>query len=226
MSNFFDKLRVANHPVPQKATMDGDEAVELDALSSYERADTRLSVASAAMVWAETSEDDLDEDETLADRLDSLLVGIVDQNKDGELSDDELNALDVAYSTLADYLGTKGVSEDDIDALLNDGDADAAERVSELLVGVLPNGEDAEISDLHGFAFDADSDASVMDAAFKKVVAIRGGKKMRVRKRISGHVRLTSKQKIGIQKMLRKSHSGAAKAHRAKSMRLRKSMGI
>ena len=48
----------------------------------------RISMAAAAAVqaWAET--DDLDDGEGAADRLLSMLVGIADDNKDGELTED------------------------------------------------------------------------------------------------------------------------------------------
>lgn len=129
----------------------------------------------------------------------------------------------MAANAAWDYLDSKGIPEDDISALLNDFDADAADRVQELLAERLPDGEEAD-AELDSFVFGDGSDEAVMDAVYKKRLVVRGGKKMRVNKRISGTVRLTSKQKMAVRKMLRKSHSAGAQMRRAKSMRIRKRM--
>ena len=57
-------------------------------------------------------------------------------------------------------------------------------------------------------------------------MAVRNGKKMRIRKRISGTVRLSAKQKLAIRKARMKSHSAGAMMRRMKSMRMRRKMGI
>lgn len=224
--DIIDQLRKQNTVKPKPAVMDDAGFEATDAPSTYELTNLRLSVASAVATWAETSDDDLEDGETLADRMDGLLVGICDADKDGDLSDAELSVLDALYTMLNEYLSKQGADDSDIDALINDGDDEAAERIHELMTGILPSGEDAEIDGINDFAFDADSDAVVMDATYRNTIAVRGGKKMRVRKRIAGRVRLSAKQKTAVMKMLRKSHSGAARIKRAKSMRRRQSMGL
>ena len=225
--DIIDNLRKQTQIEPQPAvTMDAAGLQATDAPSTYELTNMRLSVASAVATWAETAESDLDDGETLADRMDGLLVGICDADKDGDLSDAELAVLDVLYTMLDEYLTQQGAASDDIETLINDGDADAAERIHELITGILPSGEAAEIDGINSFAFDADSDAAVMDAAYRKQTVVRHGQKMRIRKRISGRVRLSAKQKMAVIKMHRKSHSGAARMARAKSMRRRQSMGL
>jgi hypothetical protein len=227
MSNYLDELRQRNNPAKLvRAVFDGDEPVAQDAASNFQISSMRLSVAAGVAAWAETSEDDLEAGENMADRMDALMVGVLDMDKDGELDDDELSLLDMMYNVLSEFLLKKGCEPADVDRFINDGDEDAALAIHEFVAGSLANGEDEELDELHSFAFDADSDASVMDAAYKMKSVVRGGKKMRVRKRISGRVRLSSKQKMGIKKMLRKSHSAAAQMSRAKSMRRRKSMGM
>jgi hypothetical protein len=57
-------------------------------------------------------------------------------------------------------------------------------------------------------------------------MAIRAGKKVRIKKRISGHVRLSARQKVAVAKMQRRSHSGAAMARRMKSARIGRRMGL
>lgn len=201
-----------------------------EAGASYALADIRVAAAAALQEWCETTAEDLGDGESMADRLLALMVGIADENKDGEITDDEASVIDIALNAAYDYLTAKGVSEDDASALLNDGDDDAAGRVVELIKGELPDGEDASMADVDAFAFDAESQESLMDsvldAVYKKRVVIRGGKKVRINKRVSGTVRLSAAQKVAIRKAGMKSRSAGARMHRMKSIRLRSRMGL
>ncbi|SET41631.1 hypothetical protein SAMN05216326_12575 [Nitrosomonas marina] len=192
----------------------------MGAAENYTMTEMKMAAASAIQQWIET--DDLDDGESSSDRLLALMVGIADENKDGDITDDEQDVLGMALEAAWDYLSSKGVEDDDIDALLNDFDDDAAERVRDLVASVLPEGEDAESEDIDSFAFDS----VALDAAYKRKIAVRGGKKVRIRKRVSGTVRLSAKQKLAIRKARRKSHSASAKMRRAKSMRVRKKAGL
>lgn len=182
-----------------------------------------LQAAAAVQQWVET--DDLDEGETSADRLMALMVGIADANKDGEITEDEQGVLDVALNAAWDYLSQSGVTDEDAGALLNDWDADAADRIKELVLASNSAGEQTD-SDLDDFVFGDNDQEPALDAAYRMRFAVRGGKKMRINKRISGTIRLSAKQKLGIRKMHMKSHSAAARMHRMKSMRMRTKMGM
>ena len=61
---------------------------------------------------------------------------------------------------------------------------------------------------------------------YKKRFVIRKGKKLRINKRVSGKVRLSVKQKMGIKKARMKSHRAGAQMKRAKSMRIRRKMNL
>lgn len=196
----------------------------LDSAGDYANKDLVLRSAAAIQQWAET--DDLDEGESYADRLMALMVGIVDSNKDGEISADEQELIDVALNAAWDYLVKLGVSEEDAGSLLNDWDADAGERVRDLVASVLPEGEEAAADDLDDFAFSDEDQEPALDAAYKKTMAVRHGKKVRINKRISGTVRLSGKQKVAIRKAQVKSHSASAIMKRMKSMRIRKQTGL
>lgn len=219
-------LREAMKPrATEKASLDSvGEGQTLSGADDYTIKDITLSAAAAIQLWAET--DDLDDSESFADRLMALMVGIADANKDGEITDDEQGVLNVAINAAWDYLVSKGVSEEDAGALLNDWDASTAERVRELVASVLPEGEGESDADLDDFVFGDKDQEPMLDAAYKKVVAFRGGKKVRINKRISGTVRLSAKQKVGIRKMQMKSHSAGARMHRMKSMRMRRKSGM
>lgn len=197
-----------------------------DDVAAAEVARLRIDVASAISAFAETDINDLDNDETLSDRFDALMIGICDADKNGDLDDDELDLLGYAYELAQDNLLERGLSGDDVDAMLNDGDASAAANIHEFLVNSMPEGEDAEMDAINNFAFDSDSDAAVMDATYKRNISIRNGKKTIIRKRIAGTVRLSAKQKAAIKKAQRKAHSGAARIKRLKSLKKRLSMGL
>lgn len=228
--DFIDQLR--NQFMTKKtdkkpeAIFDGLSYSAESDMEASEVAQLRIDVAATLSAWAEVSDEDLEQGETLSDRFDAMMVGLSDIDKDGDLTDVELDFLDIAYNIAAEILSAKGASDDDIDALINEGDSTAAEAIHELLVNTGADGEEADLDEINGFAFDTDSDSAVMDAVYKRKIAIRNGKKTIIRKRIAGRVRLTAKQKMAIRKAQRKAHSGAARMKRLKSMKKRKSMGL
>jgi hypothetical protein len=190
----------------------------------YTVADISMSAVAAVQQWAET--DDLDDGESYADRLMALFVGIADANKDGDITDDEQGVLQVALNAAWDYLVKLGVTDEDAGALLNDWDDDTADRVRDLVASALPDGDDEASAEIDNFVFSDDDQEPALDAVYRKVLAVRGGKKMRIRKRISGTVRLSAKQKLAIRKARMKSHSAGAMMRRMKSMRLRQKSGL
>ena len=187
-------------------------AVAFDSASFTE---AQIALESAAVIeqWAET--DDLDDGETLADRLANMLVGIANEDADGELTDDDKDVIEDATEAAGDFLAGYGVDESDIDLLLNERDNDAAERVQDLL--------QAEMADMDGAGCDKklSGDDLAFDATYKKQRVIRDGKAKWVRKRVSGTVRMSAKQKLALKKARRKAHSSAAKMKRKKSNRRR-----
>jgi hypothetical protein len=207
----------------------------LDGSADYASADLRVKAAAIVQEWANTDPADLGEGETLADRLLMLVIGVIDVDKDGEISDDESNVAAVLLDYIWDYLTSKGVSDDDCDALLNGGDNDAALRVKDLIADSVPSDDEAASDDIDGFAFDDDSQTAIFDSAsgeivydatYRRTAVVRGGKKVKINKRVSGNVRLSAKQKVAVKKMLRKSHSAAATLKRMKSMRKRTQSGM
>ena len=215
--------------IASRRVLDGaDDTSTASGASAYSLQDTSLKAVAAVQAWCET--DDLAGGEGSGDRLMAMLIGIADENKDGELSDDEQTVVGIAINAAWDYMGSKGVSDADLSALFESEDPTdyngAGDRVMEFLADNMPDGDEAATDDASDFAFGPDAQASVFDAVYKKRFAVRAGRKVVIRKRISGHVRLSAKQKVSIRKMLMKSHGAKASAHRMKSMRVRKSRGM
>lgn len=187
--------------------------------------DMRLDATRVIAEWAQT--DDLDGDEGYGDRLLALIVGTA-AHSDNDLTEDEVQYAGMVAEVVGDYLEDKGIAADDIDALLGDAsfDNDVAERVHEALLDKLPDGEEAMLDDAGRFVDGDETDDNMLDATYRKKVVVRGGKKIRINKRIAGTIRLNAAQKAAVRKMQRKAFSGAAKIKRAKSMRLRRKMGL
>lgn len=178
----------------------------------------RQDAVSIVQEWAES---ELEESEGFGDRLYALIVGTASDGDD-DLTDDEAEYAAMLAEQVGDYLEGKGIDAADIDTLLADDPSfgnDVAARIHDALLDKLPQGEDAMLDDADKFV--SGEDDEMLDAVYKKVVAIRGGKKVRIKKRISGRVRLTAAQKGAVRKMQRRAFSGAAKMKRAKSMRMR-----
>lgn len=181
----------------------------------------------AARIVEEFAETELEEGEDLGERLLALIVGATDADFDGEIGEGEAEEAAFMVELVADALVNFGVPEADAVELLESFDSDVAERVHELLLDKLPEGEDAMLDSIGKFVDDGlDADNAMLDAVYKNKIVVRDGKKMKVRKRISGVVRLTGAQKVAVRKMLRKSQTGLAKMRRRKSMAKRRKLGL
>lgn len=207
----FDRVTLdsATESAAAKAVTTFDAA---SAVADYVETDLRMMGVKMVMSWVETPAEDLDEGETLADRLIAMIVEGVDEDGDDDLNDDEIDALNIAAGGAWDYLVGKGVSEADADLLLNEGDEDAGVRVRDALVDGMGDGE-TEYDNAYLTAVDSMEGAS-LDAITAK---LRG--KMTVghkhgRKKIVHHmlrrIRRTGKQRAAFQKARRRSHSGNA----------------
>lgn len=216
---------MAHRPEPkEEVTLDAvavlDAAMEMHAEQS-----ARLHAAAVLGQFAETTADDLDEGETLADRLLVLLIGAVDEDSDDELDDGEQAMLGATIEAAEAYLIAQGIAAEDVSALLDSWDEEAATRVRDALCDCLPDGDEASEASMSAFAF-GDSDA-LFDAVRRNMVSFKGGKKTIVSKRVSGPAkRMTPKQRAAFKKIQAKSHKAGANRMRAISIRKRMKSGI
>ncbi|APQ14659.1 hypothetical protein BJP27_24100 (plasmid) [Pseudomonas oryzihabitans] len=210
-------------PVPVPPAVATFDAVALNTLID-DVVSTDIDVLAAAIVqeWAETLPEDLDAGEGMGDRLLALMVGAMPEGEfvDG-IDDDAADDLADLGDAVGDVLADLGASDADLEILLNDFDNDVADAVQELAAGSLADGIDPV-----GFVLGDGSDEPALDAVYRKRIAVRQGKKVRINKRVSGKVVLTSGQKTAVRKMQIKSRTSMAKLRRAKSMRVRTRMGL
>lgn len=220
---------VAAEPVVEAApvvTLDDASEDDIDPAASYSEAALAIAAAATIQEWVETDPALLDEGETLADRLLMMFVGVADQDQNGELDEDETAVLEAVLDYAWSYLATKGVTDEDASALLNDWDDTVAMRVRDLVASALPEGDEAAADEIDDFVFGDNDQSAVFDAVYKKKLVIRDGKKVRINKRVSGTIRLTSAQKVGIRKAQMKSHNATAVMRRSKSLRKSRAMGL
>jgi hypothetical protein len=189
---------------------------------------TALEACNMLNYWA-TDDGELDDGESQSDRLYALLIGVVDQDKNGTMSNEEQAVFDLACDAVSGYLiYTLGADEDDVNELMNDWDDDAAERVREFIQDSFEVEE--LVSMAHDYALGDDGDVTMDDAessaVYKSFIVIHDGEKKVARKRISGHVTLTAGQKKSIKEARKLSHDTHAKIARRLSMQKRKKLGI
>lgn len=168
--------------------------------------------------------------------LDEYIMGVCDLDGDFEIGEDETALYNDVWAQVPDALMSLGASEEDANAFCNDEDEAAGARIGatvssalddmeaddDQLIASFSEGEDSVLEN----ASDDKAITMVLEATFKKMKLVRGGKIVLARKRVSGKVRLSAAQRAGLKKARRKAFSSTAKLHRAKSMRLRKRRGL
>ena len=191
----------------------------MDNAGAFEMHNTSLQAASIINVWLETTPDELDEGEGYGDRLLAMIMGMADNNNDGELSEDEQVVVEAAMPFFEQVLSRVGASDGDIDALLTDFDNDVAARIVELGAG-------SDSFDPSGIVFSDGDNDTVFDAVYAKQIGIDHGKKVVKRVRVAGTVHRSGKQKAATLKAQRKAQSAGARANRLKSFNKQMSMGL
>lgn len=210
--------------VAAQAVLDSvaDDAPTLDsAANDYALSEAAHEGAGIIQAWAEVN--DLAEGENFADVLQDMIYEDADMNDDGELSESEIAIAEAKLNAAYDYLVSKGAAEEDAYKLLTEWNADAAERVHDLILAKLPDGDEAE-ADIENFVFGSEGEEAVVDSVHKKTWAIRAGKKVRINKKISG---AKNARRVALaRKNARKMHSAKALLKRLKSMRIRRARGL
>lgn len=205
-------------------------APRIGVLESYADSQLRSQAMSAVLGWIEDGN-------FTYDNLDEFVCAVADLDGDFEISEEEGDYYNSVWQQIPNALLTLGAPEDDVEKLVNGESNAAGQRVGEA-VKLSLDSEKADDDDLiAGFAYgedavleNADDDPEgrhmVLEAAYKKRKVVRDGKVVVVRKRVSGKIRLSAAQKVGLRKARRKANTGAAKLARRKSMRIRKRRGL
>lgn len=229
MMDMREILMAAMKSPPPSDDVALDAADVLDAVSSTHMTQSqRMHAASVVQQWVETDDDELDDGETLADRLYMLLAaGVVDPDSEDDLSEDEQDGIDAVLSATEEYLLSFDVDAADVSALLDEWSEDAASRVRDAMAESLPE-EDAAMDSITGFAFSAEAAEAALDAAYRNVATYKNGKKTTKSIRVSGRgKRLSPKQKAALRRARQRANTSQAKRRRGMSIKKRaKTIGM
>jgi hypothetical protein len=203
-----------------------EAAGKSDPISALADAQLAAMAMGAVLTW-------LDEDDYGYEALYDLVAGVSDLDGDEEWTKEETAVWDALWPQVADAMLSLGAEEDTVKDFLDKEDDDAGERLGGFLSGILDEESASDDEIVSAFAAgdsaifeSAGQEDSVFEAAFKKVKVVRGGKVVIKKKRISGRAKLSAKQKAGLKKARRRSHSAAARLSRKKSARARKQRGL
>lgn len=203
-----------------------------NAVDEYATASIRVDAMAAVLTWIE-------EGDFFYNTLDETVVVVADIDGDYELTEAEENLYSDIWEQVPNALLTLGADKSDVQELVNgpNEEADkAAARIGKQLSEKMEKEEADDDSLIMGFAYgeDAilesasydDSLHGILEATYKRMKAVRDGEVKFIRKRTSGHVRMSAAQKGGLKLARRKSHTAGAELKRRKSMKLRKQRGM
>lgn len=181
----------------------------LEAAQTKAKSDSLESAAEAVMEWARGGN-------TSFDALDGYalaLAGITEDEDDDDITEEQDDAYNDAWSNFADFMVGAGADADEVVSLCDDGDDDAAASIASSLED-LSDDDEAQLV----FAFSAGGDSAMTEAVEK---VFRHGK-MVLKRKPTHRVVLSSKQKAALKKARMKANTSAAKLSRLKTMKLRR----
>jgi hypothetical protein len=198
---------------------------------------SRIDAMSAVHGWLDS--DDLDVGEGEGDRLMGVMMAAVHGDTDGSrLTAEQSEHFDMIREEAGHYLLSLGADEDDIHAALNDWEDDAAENIRHAVSGVEMDSVGYYLdatrekptrgykSHLTKIANRNKAERANGGHTYKTVAVVRDSQKVFVKKRTSGTVHLTSKQKAALKKGRHKVWTSAMKLKLSKSMKYSYNSGL
>lgn len=198
-----------------------EEAADAGSIDDFAAKQVRSQAMACALAWIANGDYSYDA------LIESLSI-IADLDGDEELSDDEDEYVNELTTEMAGAFAALGAEVGNIQSFIDNEDDDEGMKMgsflSEKMQGIEKD-DDAIISDY------AVSNAPILEGLVK---VIRAGKVMLKRKRSSAgrallfgrRRKLSAAQKAGLKVARRRAFTGAAKKMRAKSMKLRKKLGL
>jgi hypothetical protein len=226
-TTFNDLIRDAVRYKPASVAVDNakpDDNVAFDAAIAYFDSENRMLTAALMHEWIET--DDLAENETLADRLLNLSVGLAtDASINGELNDQQQEDVNAVFDSMSEWLVEKGIEIDDVESLLNDWCVDTANNIRDYLITSI---DDSDLdNDIISFAFDTANEVSLDAAIRKRKDVVRNGKVIRGKMvKVGGTVRLSGAQKNALNKLHKRPRTARQKLKQKRSMMIRGKRGL
>ena len=188
-------------------------APQLIAEAAFGDSQDRAQAMGVALAWIESGE-------YTADFLDGLVMGIVDINEDDEVGDEEEEAYNDLYASVGEAFLALGGNAENVMALVNDGDDEAAGKLGAYLTDKLGASDMSDDDIVAKYALSPDM---VMESMVKKM---RDGEVTWVKKKIKKKHQISSDQRAALKKARLKAQTGAAKRKRMKSLKKGRKMGL
>jgi len=217
-NTIFDKTFNYDKQVPEKKEPVGIfEAAEEDeeSLTSFSNQQIRAMGMASAMAWVENKEF------TYAD-LDAIVVGMIDLDGDGEVSDDEEDDYNDLLSAVGNALVQLGGSAANVSSFFDEEDDEQGKKLGRFIADKLDSLEMDNDEIVSRFAT-ASGEEDIVFESVKKV--IRNGAVTFKRKRVKKY-RMSPAQKAALKAARRRANTAGARRNRAKSMRIRKQHGM
>lgn len=189
------------------------EAADAGQIEDFAKKQMRSQAMACALAWVGNG------DYSFAALADSVAT-IADLDGDEEFSDDEEAYYNDLLAEVGDALTALGAESGNVQSYIDNEDDEEGATLGAFLSEKMQGVEDDDETLIGNYAV---SNAPIMESMIK---VVRGGKIVLKKKRLKRHVKLTSAQRAGLKMARRKAFTGAAKLHRAKSMRLRRKRGM
>lgn len=210
--------------VCEKDEPETKEDILLEAAADFVEKDDKVTAMTAILDWVANGDFSYD-------ALEETVVDAGDINTD-EPDEDDIEDYNELWSSVADALIALKANKDDVMILMQGDDEEmekAARRVGDTVSKFLDDCEMDDTELIKNFAFGAALESALESGFYTKKNVIRNGKLVRnakVRKAGAPKAHLTSKQKAGLKKALRKAQSASAIKARKRSMLKRKKFGL
>lgn len=202
----------AEQPLSEALILSGlNESTSIDVIGALNDQVVRLKAGSVVVEWARA-------DDNSYSMLESLVIGMVDEDEDGELDDDQQVEANELFTVVAEALiQISGMPAATIQKMLENEDDELAEQVAEKVEEKLKPVSSSEV--VADFAVKQ----ALLLSSQRKVV--RDGKVVIVKTKLRKQKR-TAAQKAALKKAQLKSNNSASRAKRKKSNRQRKAHGL
>ena len=190
-----------------------EDAANAGAIEDFATKQLRSQAMACALIWVENG------DYSFAALADSAAT-IADLDGDQELGPDEETYYNDLLTEVGGAFTVLGADSGNVQSFIDNEDDAEGLKLGGFLSEKMQTVQDDDETLISHYAV---SDAPIMESMIK---VVRAGRITLKRKRIGRPHKMTAAQRAGLKFARRKAFTGAAKLHRAKSMRLRRKRGM
>jgi hypothetical protein len=189
-----------------------EEAADAGSIEDFAKKQLRSQAMACCLGWIDAG------DYSFGALADSVAT-IADLDGDEEYTPDEEAYYNELLTEVGYALTALGADAGNVQSFIENEDDEEGAKLGAFLSEKMQSVEDDDETLIGNYAV---SDQPIMESMIK---VVRGGKIVLKKKRLR-RVKLSAAQRAGLKAARRKAFTGAAKLHRAKSMRLRRKRGI